>query len=545
MRGRIAIVYDRASTGRQAHNWSRADARRIGAELAQKHGFDEWELRQEIKSGEQLANRPVMLGILRDIESGKVGALIVQDFTRLSRDQDGIDGRVIRAVCRDNDCLIITPTKVFNFARDIDDDLSDVELLVGKIHKRALVRALVRGMREKARQGQLISGATPFGYRRVYDTPEPGRRPVGRLVVDEEEAEVVRLIYARYLDLGSAGKVARWLNENGYRKPVKSEKMRKKYGLGETRPFKRGDITRLIANPLYSGWAVWGRKCESRYLRDFEAQWHYRPELQIVSQDIWDRANALRERNAQTPARAVGSQYAFSLLLRCRHCGSSLVGTSAMRPAGRRKKYRCSVRLKSGPSACEGQTINETVVARGVLPLAAGLLRQGLRLEAALEEAAREKSRTTDETLEQNWRAELAEVERQADNLARAIARGIITDGQAKKTGRELAERKTELQRNLARLTERGAVRRELLAAIPEIVQSTEGLLWKLLEQEPAKLSRILRLMFAPRSVVVEAFGPMSRRGCRVLSYRLTEPFEQAIESSGTRSKPPWKPPAR
>jgi DNA invertase Pin-like site-specific DNA recombinase len=93
----LAVIYDRASTERQRDNYSRADAARL-SELAERLGY-RWELRREIKSGESLANRPVMKGILEEVEAGMVGAIICQDFTRLSRDEDGIDGRVLRQIC--------------------------------------------------------------------------------------------------------------------------------------------------------------------------------------------------------------------------------------------------------------------------------------------------------------------------------------------------------------------------------------------------------------------------------------------------------------
>ncbi len=90
---RIAVIYDRASSLGQKDNFARADAARL-FRLAEERGL-RWELRQEIKSGEEIGNRPVMRGILDHIADGRVAALIVQDFTRLSRDEDGIDGRII------------------------------------------------------------------------------------------------------------------------------------------------------------------------------------------------------------------------------------------------------------------------------------------------------------------------------------------------------------------------------------------------------------------------------------------------------------------
>ncbi len=60
----------------------------------------EAQVRVEIKSGEELANRPIMQGILKDITNGneghRVGALIVPMLSRLTRDEDMIDGAVRR-----------------------------------------------------------------------------------------------------------------------------------------------------------------------------------------------------------------------------------------------------------------------------------------------------------------------------------------------------------------------------------------------------------------------------------------------------------------
>ena len=127
---RIAVIYDRASSPAQKDNFARDDAVRL-YRLAEERGL-RWDLRREIKSGEEIANRPVMRRILDEIADGRVAALIVQDFTRLSRDVDGIDGRIIRQFCRDHGCLIVTPEKVYDFEIDADDDLADVQFLVGK-----------------------------------------------------------------------------------------------------------------------------------------------------------------------------------------------------------------------------------------------------------------------------------------------------------------------------------------------------------------------------------------------------------------------------
>ncbi len=203
-----AVSYDRASTERQRDNYSRADAARL-SELADRQGWTS-ELRQEIKSGESLDNRPVMRRILKEIAEGRIIAIICQDFTRLSRDEDGIDGRIIRQVCRDNDCLIVTPDKTYDFSLDVDDDLADIEFFIGKIQKRQNIRALARGMMEKARQGKMLPTILPMGYGWT-ETGETGhKRPGADLHVRPDEMRVVRTVFDRYESM-SARRVARSL----------------------------------------------------------------------------------------------------------------------------------------------------------------------------------------------------------------------------------------------------------------------------------------------------------------------------------------------
>ena len=85
---RIAVIYDRASRQQQANNYARDDAARLST-LAEGMNLP-WDLRQEIKSGEHLNDRPVMKQLLQEVEAGRVAAIVCQDFTRLSRDEDGI-----------------------------------------------------------------------------------------------------------------------------------------------------------------------------------------------------------------------------------------------------------------------------------------------------------------------------------------------------------------------------------------------------------------------------------------------------------------------
>ena len=77
------------------------------------------ELRQEVGSGKNISERPGMQEILNDIKSGNCQAIIVQNIARLSRDPDGIDGQLIKRICRKYNCII---TPIISFSYEFNED---------------------------------------------------------------------------------------------------------------------------------------------------------------------------------------------------------------------------------------------------------------------------------------------------------------------------------------------------------------------------------------------------------------------------------------
>ncbi|MEZ5725361.1 MAG: recombinase family protein [Paracoccaceae bacterium] len=93
-------------------------------------------------------------------------------------------------------------------------------------------------------KGLWIGGTVPLGY----DLPPPGGERV--LVLNPAEAETVRLIFRRYLDLGSVPALLDWLNRQGIRS--KQHVSRKGKLLGG-RCFSRGALFYLLRNRIYRG----------------------------------------------------------------------------------------------------------------------------------------------------------------------------------------------------------------------------------------------------------------------------------------------------
>jgi site-specific DNA recombinase len=120
-----------------------------------------------------------------------------------------------------------------------------------------------RGQLGAVQQGRYGTGPAPYGYRRGAD----GERP---LVVDDREAEVVRMIFREYLRSRSTGKVVSFLHSRG----IFTRKGNK---------WSRQAIAIILSNRTYRGSVTYG---------DIETQGLHEP---IIEPALFYKANALKE----------------------------------------------------------------------------------------------------------------------------------------------------------------------------------------------------------------------------------------------------------
>jgi hypothetical protein len=121
-----------------------------------------------------------------------------------------------------------------------------------------------RGQLGAVQQGRYGTGPAPYGYRRGKDSDKP-------LVVDDREAEVVRMVFREYLLTRSTGKVVSFLHSRG----IFTRKGNK---------WSRQAIAIILSNRTYRGRVTYG---------DVETQGLHDP---IIEPALFYKANALKER---------------------------------------------------------------------------------------------------------------------------------------------------------------------------------------------------------------------------------------------------------
>jgi hypothetical protein len=317
----------------------------------------------------------------------------------------------------------------------------------------------------------------------------------------------------------------------GYRKPDGSEWLRK-------------DFRRIVLNPTYAGFIAWGRnhyRTPSKYLKDYEVSYVFRAELQLVPIELWEAANKIRkERAANVKSPGKWAKHVFSGLLACPFCKGPMYGRTSLDYRGQkpteRMKYYCYTHSQI-PSKCPGKSFQASTVNKALMPFLASAIEDNLWLNDALNEAINLFGKDNlEKSVEQEIRARLITTQEKMNRLTQAIAEGILLKAEARDTMAELRETKGRLERELAAIAEKEAIREDYLRAVKAQQSSDlEAELWDMLENSPRALQRLARMIISPGSVVIATEGKSKAVKSRVESYEFTPDFKGICETFYTQ----------
>lgn len=542
------IGYVRNSTEMQRDNFSVEVQRQWCRKAARTLGFDQdnIDIREEqATSGRTITERPVFRQILADIARGVVGVLAAIEVNRLTRDSDYIDGFVIYRACEENDVLIITKELQFDPRVPSHRDMFAIKLMGSRMQNESNLTSLMNGLWQAAEEGRLDHGVIPFGYDRQ---PIPGSRKVRTwLVPNEQEAQLVRLMHELIQSIGTQ-KIARHLNAEGYRFPVKSPGTQAILGIRRgtapvTERLWRGtDVLRILRSPRYKGVFIWGAKRRnSRYYRDRkEPVLCEMPHLRIVDEARWQATNArLDGRNPSVmPPRAATSPYLFSGIIKCATCSGPMKGGRKRRsdPSRRYRHYRCA--NQADLSTCNGASVHERIVADAVR---ADLLRilPKLNLEAVLDHVIDDRLSQDhgDETI-RRLDAQIAALDVERQRALALYMRQQIDDAEIDRELRRIKE-VTERLEGLRRQAAVGRRSRVTANQLRQYIGEDLSVWIRLLRGQ--RLANVARLSYRSFGVVASGSGPQ-RRG-RLVKRRYKDDFmtvlAQVRSEQGKRNTAP------
>lgn len=166
---------------------------------------------REVVSGETIDDRPEMLRLLSMIESPKVQAILIVEPQRLSRGDLEDAGRIIK-LFRYSNTLVCTPNETFDMRDDRDREFFERELKRGNEFLEYQKKIMTRGRELSVKQGNFIGSIAPYGYEKTIVME--GKKKCHTLKINEEEAEVVRMVFDMYVNqnMGRVN-IAKYLND--------------------------------------------------------------------------------------------------------------------------------------------------------------------------------------------------------------------------------------------------------------------------------------------------------------------------------------------
>ena len=268
-------------------------------ELAKRQKLSVVKIYKEIVSGDSIAARPQMQALLADVTQGKYAGVLVVEIERLARG-DTIDQGIVAQAFRESSTKIVTPVKTYDPDNEFDEEYFEFSLFMSRREYKTIKRRMQVGRLASVKEGNYISAASPYGYRKV--NPEP---KVHTLEVVPEEAEIIRLIYRLYLDGHGAKFIANELNRMGV-SPQKSTF------------WEPPSIKKILSNPLYCGMLSWKSKSNG----DTLYKGIHEP---IISEETFNNAQQ-KKRTApavQLRTNAKLKNYYHNILY-CKNCGHQL-----------------------------------------------------------------------------------------------------------------------------------------------------------------------------------------------------------------------------
>ena len=406
-------------------------------------------------SGATYEERDGLQKAIAAIEEGRANLLICYDLSRYSRDSEHqllIKRRIENAGGKLVFCTL-------SFEDNADGDLLfDITRAFPVWERRKIRERTMRGKRDQAKEGiQTARGFKGYGYRIVTkEDVLTGRYPAGTVGTYQtvpEEAKRVLEIFERAARGDSTRSIARYL----YSQEVPTAQGNRNWS-GTT-------VYSILRNPVHKGEPVYGKMervvDETRRKQGFRPH-YYRPTSPdqqirlsspiIVDPEIWE---LVQERLEENKARKSGNpkrKHVFSGLLRCPHCGGSIVGKTNKGKV----YYSCGRATKGkepGRESCIAKYHNAETVTSLFLSAFRAIFETPEKLAAAIEA---ERFRTTAQSVSPNntgkLRDELIALDAEERATVEAQIQGIKAGANPAIYGglfEKIAARRTALQTEL------------------------------------------------------------------------------------------------
>lgn len=325
-------------------------------------------------------NRPDMQRLLRDSRDQKFDIVLAVAVDRISRDNKDVLTFIDDELHPRGQKLIISTC-------DIDSSTHVGKMFISLLgtfaeyERKLIVDRVKKGMEKRSSKG-LTNGGRMLGYDSVD----------GNLVVNEEEAAIVREIF----ELRTEGKgyktIATILNKKG----KKTKGTKNKQGTS----FSINAVKTILENEKYTGSMSWGR------MRDWNSKRRAgksdptivkEAHEAIIDMELWNKVQAVNKLNNEqysNQSNNLKGEFILTGILRCPECNAGTVMSKAKKRdgSGYHKYYMCQTYHSKGKTECNTNLVGKELVEGQVITFIQTMLGDGAIVDGIMNRLKREET---------------------------------------------------------------------------------------------------------------------------------------------------------
>lgn len=330
-------------------------------------------------------NRPSFTKMMKQVENNEFDAVCIYKLDRFSRNVG--DFANTYSILEKTETAFLSVTESYDTTNPMGKAMMSVAVVFAQLERETTAERIRDNLYELSKTGRWLGGTTPTGYKSQKisaDIKIDGKkRTAYKLEIIPEEAEIIKLIFNKYIEEKSLTKVVSYLLRSGIKSKTNTD-------------YTRFAVKAILENPVYApndvkiydyfnelGSEIFSEKSEfngkhgmmvynktnqisgKAHTKKDTKEWvvaigKHKP---LVSSDMWLEAQSLLNENSSKSYRKPKSTTAvLSGLLCCGECGAF------MRPkADNRRKtpegdvkftYRCEMKLASNKSRCSMRDVN-------------------------------------------------------------------------------------------------------------------------------------------------------------------------------------------
>jgi len=416
-------------------------------------------------------NRPRYQDMIRDIEAGIINCVIFKDNSRLGRNYPEL-GRLMEDYFPQKGIRVISVLNNLDSVRDPRGYCSAIvsfSNIVNDDYIRQLSIKIKSTLAMKQGRGEFIGNYAPFGYQK---DPENHHR----LIIDPEEADIVRLIFELYVGGMPVARIAKKMNELHIMTPgeYQVQKGAKSFitharNYPKTKSWAITTINTILKNEVYIGNMVQGKHKSISYrskktVETKEEEWTVVEGTHeaIISDDVFALAHERFARHTRTAPQKekVHILSGYIICGSCGHCMNRVVSNGYVR-------FRCPTRTRA-PEKCQCVSVTEEKVHTMILNVLQQQIREMVDAKAVLDCVKNQKWGS----ISNEYAVAIQKAEREKKRLTEAkfkvyddYASGLITQDDyihfAKKYDAEIEEQEASIQNNRKSMSELEKSRRQ------------------------------------------------------------------------------------